>query len=56
MEPTKHSVKWALGAISPAVKRPVLEADHHSPPSSVEVKNGGAIPPLPTCLHGMVLN
>jgi hypothetical protein len=28
------------------VKRPEREADH-SPPSSAEVKNGGAIPPLP---------
>jgi hypothetical protein len=27
----------------------------HSPPSSVEAKNGGAIPPHP-CLHGTVLN
>jgi hypothetical protein len=31
------------------------EADHPHP-SSVEVKNGGAIPLLPICLHGMVLN
>jgi hypothetical protein len=31
------------------------EADH-SPPSSAEVKNGGATPPLPICHHGMVLN
>jgi hypothetical protein len=31
------------------------EADH-SRPSSAEVKNGGAIPPLPLPLHGMVLN
>jgi hypothetical protein len=34
------------GAISTGVKQPGLEADH-SPPSSAEVKNGGAIPPLP---------
>jgi hypothetical protein len=31
---------------SPEVKRPVWEAEH-SPPSSAEVKNGGAIPLLP---------
>jgi hypothetical protein len=32
------------------------EADR-SPPSSAEVKDGGAIPPLPhTRLHGVVLN
>jgi hypothetical protein len=27
-----------------------------SPPSSAEVNNGGAIPPLPVSLHGVVLN
>jgi hypothetical protein len=32
---------WTTG-----VKRPGSEADH-SPPSSAEVKNGGAMPPLP---------
>jgi hypothetical protein len=30
----------------PGVKRPMREADH-SPPTSAEVKNDGAIPPLP---------
>jgi hypothetical protein len=34
------------GTLYPGVKRPAREADH-SPPSSAEVKNGGAIPPLP---------
>jgi hypothetical protein len=34
------------GGNSLGVKRPGREADH-SPPSSTEVKNGGAIPPLP---------
>jgi hypothetical protein len=33
------------GALSPDVKRPGYEADHSSP-SSAEVKNGGATPPL----------
>jgi hypothetical protein len=28
----------------------------HSLPSSAEVKNGGAVPPNPVLLHGMVLN
>jgi hypothetical protein len=37
------------------VKRPGSEADH-SPPSSAEIKNGGAISPLPTHLYGVVLN
>jgi hypothetical protein len=39
-------VQWILGALSPKVKRPGREADD-APPSSVDVKNGGAIPPLP---------
>jgi hypothetical protein len=34
------------GAISLGVERPGRE-DDHSPPSSVKVKNGGAILPLP---------
>jgi hypothetical protein len=33
------------GALSPEVKPQEREADH-SPPSSAEVKNGGAIPPF----------
>jgi hypothetical protein len=37
------------------LKRPGREADH-SPSSSAEVKNGGAIPPLPICLHGIAVS
>jgi hypothetical protein len=42
-----HSASNVMGtgALSPGVTRPVREADH-SAPSSVEVKNGGAVPPL----------
>jgi hypothetical protein len=43
--PNQPPVQWVSGAVSPEVKRPGLEADH-SPPSSAEVKNGEAIPPL----------
>jgi hypothetical protein len=32
------------------------ESSDHSPPSKAEVKNGGAIPPLPVHLQGIVLN
>jgi hypothetical protein len=39
----------------PVVMEPVCEADH-SPLFSAEVKNDGAIPPFPICLHGIVLN
>jgi hypothetical protein len=39
------------GALSPGVKQPG-HVDEHSPPSSAEVENVGAIPPLPIRLHG----
>jgi hypothetical protein len=52
-----HSVQTSSGAypmstgaslsrFPPGVKRSGREADH-SPPSNAEVKNGGAVPPLP---------
>jgi hypothetical protein len=44
--PTEPSIQWARKALSPEVKRSDREAKH-SPPSSAEVKNSGAIPPLP---------
>jgi hypothetical protein len=49
--PTQPHIQWVPGGggISPEVKRPGREADH-SPPSSAEVKSGGAIPPLPHVL------
>jgi hypothetical protein len=37
------------------VKRPGREADH-SPPSSAEVRNGGAIPPLPIRLREILVH
>jgi hypothetical protein len=43
---TQPHFQWVPGAVSPAVKRQNCEADH-SPPSTEEVKNGGATPPLP---------
>jgi hypothetical protein len=49
------SYSMGTGGSFPGVKRLGREADR-SPPSSAKVKNGGAIPPLPTCLHGIVLN
>jgi hypothetical protein len=39
-------LQWVLGAIFPKVKEPRLKAEH-LPSSSAEVKNVGAIPPLP---------
>jgi hypothetical protein len=44
--PTQPPIQWIPGALSSGVKRPGREADH-PPPSSAEVKNCGAIPPLP---------
>jgi hypothetical protein len=44
--PTQPPIQWVSRALSPRLKRTGSEADH-SPPSSTEVKNGGAIPPLP---------
>jgi hypothetical protein len=44
---------WIQGALSPSIKRPGLEA-----PFSVEVKNGGTIPPLPgmsPCLRAQLV-
>jgi hypothetical protein len=43
-----HPASYSIGtkAISPQVKRPRHEEDH-SPPSSIEVNTGGAIPTLP---------
>jgi hypothetical protein len=40
------SYTMGTGGPLPAIKRPEREADHPLP-SSAEVKNGGAIPPLP---------
>jgi hypothetical protein len=53
---TTHSpLQWVLGFLSPGVKRPGREIVH-SPPSSAEVKNCGAIPALLIRLRGVVLN
>jgi hypothetical protein len=43
--PTQPHIQWIPGALSTGVKLPRREADR-SPPSIVEVKDGGAIPPL----------
>jgi hypothetical protein len=43
--PTRPPTQWVRKPISLGVKRPGLEVVH-SPPSSAEVKNGGATPPL----------
>jgi hypothetical protein len=46
LRPTYPCIQWVPGPISPRVKRPKRETDKSSP-FSAEVKNGGAIPPLP---------
>jgi hypothetical protein len=45
---TQPPIQWVPGVLSPRVKQQGHEADH-SPLSSAEVRNGGAIPPL-TCM------
>jgi hypothetical protein len=44
--PTQPPAHWILGALSRGVKWPGCETDH-SPPSTAEVENDGAILPLP---------
>jgi hypothetical protein len=53
--PTQPSIKWVLEALTLVVKWLGHEADH-SPPSSAMVKNEWTLPPLPQCLHGVVLD
>jgi hypothetical protein len=43
--PIQPRIQWVPGALSLVVKRSEHEADH-SPSSSAEVKNGGAVPQL----------
>jgi hypothetical protein len=49
--PTHLPIQRVTGVLSLGVKRMELEADY-SPPSSAEIKNGGA---MPIRLHDMVL-
>jgi hypothetical protein len=46
LEPTQPPIQWEPAAHSPEVKRSGRVADY-PPPSSADIKNGGAIPPLP---------
>jgi hypothetical protein len=55
--PTQPPIQRVPGVLSPVVKRPGYEANH-SPPSSAELKNGGAIFSLPHMFlrHSAYLN
>jgi hypothetical protein len=44
--PSQPTIQCTRGALSPGVERPRLEANH-SRPSIADIKNDGAIPPLP---------
>jgi hypothetical protein len=44
--PTQPPIQWEPKSISLGIKRSGHETDF-LPPSNVEVKNGGAVPPLP---------
>jgi hypothetical protein len=52
VRPIQPPIQWMSRALSLSVKRLEPELDHISP-SSAEVKNGGAIPPI---LHYIILN
>jgi hypothetical protein len=43
--PNQSPMRWVPKVFHPGIKWPCCEADH-SPPSCIEVNNGGAIPPL----------
>jgi hypothetical protein len=53
--PAQPPVQWILEAVFLGVKQLGCKADH-SPPRSAEVKNDGAVCPLPIYLQGIVLN
>jgi hypothetical protein len=44
--PTQPPIQWVFRTLSPGVRRPEGEDDHSSS-LSAQVKNGGAMPPLP---------
>jgi hypothetical protein len=46
LQATQPHIQWVPGALFPGIKQQGCEADH-SPPSSTNVKNCGAIPPFP---------
>jgi hypothetical protein len=46
LRPFQPPIHWVPGPVSAGLKRERRESDN-SPPSSAEVKNGGAAPPLP---------
>jgi hypothetical protein len=54
-EPTHLPVQCVWGSVSPGIKRSGCGADH-SPPSSAEFKNDGAILHTSACLHVLMLN
>jgi hypothetical protein len=53
--PIQPPIQWAPWALSSGVRRSGSEVDH-SPPSSAEVKNGGAIPQFLIRLLGVVIS
>jgi hypothetical protein len=48
-------MQWVPGIVSPGLKRQRREADH-SPPSSADIMNCGAILHSPIRLHGVLLD
>jgi hypothetical protein len=52
--PTRLSIQWVQGALSPGVKQEGRAADHS--PTSADVKKTWIYTSPPICLHGIVLN
>jgi hypothetical protein len=48
--PTQHLIQWLPGALPEGFMQLSRNA-YQSPPSGAEVKNGGAIPPLPRTFY-----
>jgi hypothetical protein len=55
MAATQRHIQCIPGTLSPRTTRQRRKADH-SHQCSADVKNGGAIPPLPIRLHSLVRN
>jgi hypothetical protein len=51
--PTQLPIKWVLGVLSPGLNDRGMKFNDLSP-SSADVKNNGAIPPIPVRLHAVV--
>jgi hypothetical protein len=54
--PTQPPIQWALGSLTPGVKRPARQADHLPPSSSEVVKEWSCNSTISICFHGVYGN